>query len=351
MKKFTAICLAVIICVSTMFCMTGCEAKQKLYLYNWGDYMDQSVITAFEKKYNVTVVQEYFDRNEDMYIKVKNGTSDYDVLVPSEYMIERLIKDDLLYKLDFDNIPNYSNISPMILEMSNGVDLEYMVPFMWGTLGILYNPEVVSAEEAKSWDVLWNEKYSGKIVMIDSVRDSFAAALIKLGYSINTTNEEEIEKAAQLLRDQMPLVVSYETDTIKGMLADGSADLALTYSGEAVAAKALAAENGKTLDFVIPDEGGNVWYDGLVIPKTSKNKELAETFINFLCEAENAKLISEYIGYATANEAAYEILDEELKGDEDFWATEDIFKKCTVFKYLGSDLEKYQSRWSTIRKN
>lgn len=351
MKKFAAICLSIVLGLSAMFCVTGCEKKQKLYLYNWGDYMDQSVIDAFEKAYNVDVVQEYFDRNEDMYIKVKNGTSDYDVLVPSEYMIERLIKDDLLYKLDFDNIPNYSNISPMILNMSNGVDLEYMVPFMWGTLGILYNPEVVSAEEAKSWDVLWNEKYSGKIVMIDSVRDSFAAALIKLGYSINTTNEAEIEQAAQLLRDQMPLVISYEADTIKGMLADGSADLAVTYSGEAVAAKMLAEENGKTLDFVVPDEGGNVWYDGLVIPKTSKNKELAEQFINFLCEAENAKLISEYIGYATANEAAYAILDESLKGDEDFWATADILERCVAFKYLGNDLEKYQSRWSTIRKN
>ncbi len=350
MKKFAAICLSVVMCLGVVFCSAGCEKKQKLYLYNWGDYMDSDVIKAFEKEYNVEVVEEYFDRNEDMYIKVKNGSSDYDVLVPSEYMIERLIKDDLLYKLDFNNIPNYANISEMVLNMSNGVDKEYMVPFMWGTLGILYNPEVVSPEEAKSWNVLWDEKYSGRIVMIDSVRDSFAAALIKLGYSINTTNEDEIEEAAQLLREQMPLVKSYEADTIKSMLSSGTADLAVTYSGEAVAAKALAKEKGRTLDFVVPDEGGNVWYDGLVIPKTSKNKELAEKFINFLCEAENAKLISEYIGYATANEAAYKILDESLKADEDFWATEDILKRCVAFKYLGNDLEKYQSRWSTIKK-
>lgn len=350
MKRFTAICLTVIMGLCAIFCTAGCESKQKLYLYNWGDYMDPDVIAAFEKEYNVDVIEEYFDRNEDMYIKVKNGSSNYDVLVPSEYMIERLIKDDLLYKLDFNNIPNYSNISQMVLNMSNGLDLEYMVPYMWGTLGILYNPDVVSDEEAKSWDVLWNEKYSKRIVMIDSVRDSMAAALIKLGYSINTVDENEIEEAAQLLKDQLPLVLSYETDTIKDMLSKGTADVAITYSGEAVAAKALAEENGRRLDYVVPEEGGNIWYDGLVIPKTSKNKELAESFINFLCEAENAKRISEYIGYSTANEAAYEILDESYRNDDDFWATEDILKRCVAFKYLGSDLEKYQSRWSTIRQ-
>ena len=248
MKRVTAICLTVIMGLCTIFCTAGCESKQKLYLYNWGDYMDPDVIAAFEKEYNVDVVEEYFDRNEDMYIKVKNGSSNYDVLVPSEYMIERLIKDDLLYKLDFNNIPNYSNISQMVLNMSNGVDLEYMVPYMWGTLGILYNPDVVSDEEAKSWDVLWNEKYSRRIVMIDSVRDSMAAALIKLGYSINTVDENEIEEAAQLLKDQLPLVLSYETDTIKDMLSKGTADVAITYSGEAVAAKALAEEKAKSED-------------------------------------------------------------------------------------------------------
>lgn len=351
MKRIVAICLSVVMMLGVVFCTTGCQSKEKLYLYNWGDYMDPDVIAAFEKEFNVDVVEEYFDTNEDMYIKVKNGASSYDVLVPSEYMIERLVKEDLLYKLDFDNIPNYSNISKSVLAMSNGVDKDYMVPFMWGTLGILYNPEVVDPEKAKSWDVLWDETYKGRVVMIDSIRDAMAVALIKAGYSINTTNEKELDEATQLLKDQLSsgIVLSYEGDTIKGMIANGTADIAVTWSGEAVAAKMLAAENGKKLDFVVPDEGGNVWYDGLVIPKTSQNKELAEKFINYVCEAENAKLISEYIGYATANEAAYQILDEELKNDDDFWATDDILERCVAFKYLGADLEKYQSRWITIR--
>ncbi len=348
MKKIISVFLVTVMLMASLCVMSGCEQKEKLYLYNWGDYMDPDVIAAFEEEYNVDVIEEYFDTNEDMYIKVANGTSRYDVLIPSEYMIERLIQEDLLHKLNFENIPNYANISQSVLGMSNGVDLEYMVPFMWGTLGILYDPEDVG-QEITSWDVLWDAQYSKKIVMLNSMRDSMAAALIKLGYDINTTDEAELDAATQLLKDQLPLVLSYEGDTIKGMLVNGSADIAVTWSGEAMAAKLAAAENGKVLDFVVPDEGGNAFYDGLVIPKTSQNKELAEKFIDFVSRAENAKLISEYIGYATANEAGFNLLDEELKADEDFWATDDILARCTVFKYLGDDLEKYQSRWITIR--
>lgn len=285
-----------------------------------------------------------------MYMKVKNGSSPYDVIVPSEYMVDRLIKEDMLYTLNFDNIPNYSNLSKTVLDMRTGVDDDYAVPFMWGTLGILYNTEKVDAEEAKSWDILWNEKYKQRIVMLNSIRDGMAVALLKLGYSINTTDEKELDEATDLLIRQLPLQQSYENDTIKHMVANGTADIAVTWSGEAVAAKMLGEENGRKLDFVVPDEGSNAWYDALVIPKTSKNKELAEKFIDFLCEAENAKRISEYIGYATANEAARELIDEELTGDDDFWATEDIIKRCTVFKYLGADIEKYESRWTTIEK-
>lgn len=350
LKRFINICLAAVFCCCVLLTNSGCEQKEKLYLFNWGDYMDPDVIDAFEEEYNVKVVCEYYDTNEAMYTKVVNGASDFDILIPSEYMIERLIKEDLLYELNFDNIPNYKNISKSILGMSNGVDLNYMVPFMWGTLGILYNPDAVDAEEAKSWNVLWNEKYKGRIVMLDSVRDTMAVSLIKLGYDLNSVDEKELDEATQLLIDQKnaKLVLSYEVDDIKNKLSNGLADIAVSWSGEAVAAKALAKENGRTLDYVVPDEGGNVWYDGLVIPKTSKNKELAEKFIDFVCRAENAKLISEYIGYATANEEGYKLVDESLRGDEDFWATDDILARCKVFKYLGKDLKKYQTRWLKI---
>lgn len=350
LKKIITICLTAVFCCCLLLTNTGCEQKEKLYLFNWGDYMDPDVIDAFEEEYNVKVVCEYFETNEAMYTKVVNGASNYDILVPSEYMIERLIKEDLLYELNFDNIPNYKNISRSILNMSNGIDLNYMVPFMWGTLGILYNPDVVDAEEAKSWDILWNEKYKGRIVMLDSIRDGIAVPLIKLGYDLNSVDEKELDEATQLLVDlkNSKLVLSYEVDNIKNILSKGLADVAVSWSGEAVAAKALAKQNGRTLDYVVPDEGGNVWYDGLVIPKTSKNKELAETFIDFVCRAENAKLISEYIGYATANEAGYKLVDESLRGDEDFWATDDILARCKVFKYLGKDLKKYQTRWLKV---
>lgn len=350
MKKIISICLVLAMCMGVIGFGAGCEKKEKLYFYNWGDYMDMDVIHDFEKKYNVKVVMELFDTNEDMYIKVKNGSSPYDVIVPSEYMVERLIRENLLLELNLDNIPNYSNISKSVLDMRTGFDDKYAVPFMWGTLGILYNTETVDAEEAKSWDILWNEKYKKKIVMINSIRDSMAVALIKLGYSLNTRDEKEINEATELLIQQLPLQLSYETDEIKRMIADGTADVAVTYSGEAVTAKAMGAENGRKLDFVVPEEGSNAWYDALVIPKTSKNKELAEKFINFLCEAENAKRISEYIGYATANEAALKLIDEELTGDEDFWATDDIIKRCTVFQYLGADIEKYEAGWIRVQE-
>ena len=350
-KRFVSICLTLALCFGMVVINSGCEQKEKLYLFNWGDYMDPDVISAFEKEYNVKVVEENFDTNEDMYIKVKNGASPYDILIPSEYMIERLIVEDMLYEINFDNVPNYSNISQSVLNMSTGSDLNYMVPYMWGTLGILYNPDVVDPEDAKSWDVLWNEKYKGRIVMLNSIRDGLAVPLLKLGYSINTRSEAELDEATALLLDQLNrnLVLSYEGDDIKNMLSKGTADIAVTWSGEAVAAKMLAKQNGKTLDYIVPEEGGNVWYDGMVIPKTSKNKELAEKFIDFVCRAENAKLISEYIGYSTANEAGYNLVDESLRGDEDFWATDDILARCTAFHYLGKDLEKYQVRWLKVQ--
>ncbi|MBS4535461.1 ABC transporter substrate-binding protein [Clostridium sp. D2Q-14] len=325
--------------------MTGCgEEKAQLYVYNWGDYIDEDVLDEFEEEYNVEVVYETYPTNEEMYVKINQGGTKYDVAIPSDYMIEKMIKEDLLHKIDMNNIENYDNVADRFKNLDFDPDNEYSVPYMWGTVGILYNEKMVD-EEVNSWNILWDEEYDDEILMLDSQRDSFAIALKKLGYSINTNNEEELEEAKDELIKQKDLVLAYVGDEGKDMMVREEAALSVAWSGDAT----YLMEENENLNYVIPKKGSNLWYDNMVIPKTSENKELAEKFIDFMTRPDIALKNTEYIGYSTPNKKAMEELDEELRNNSVAYPSEEEVINSEVFLDPGEFLKVYDRLWTEVK--
>ena len=278
MKKFVAILVMGVMLLSVCL-FAGCSSDENvLHIYNWGDYMDESIIAEFEAEYNCRVEIKYFTENEAMYADVKNSDINYDLLFPSDYMIEKMIKEDMLLELDHSKIPNMANLDETYLDASYDPGNKYSIPYMWGTVGILYNTEKVD-EEITSWDVLFDEKYKGEVYMLDSVRDSLGVALLELGYSMNERDEAKVEEAKQLLIDQKAkgIVRAYDVDNIKRDMASGIGTLGVVYSGDAV----VAMDDSDSLAYALPENGTNIWYDAVVIPKNSENPDLA--MLPFLC--------------------------------------------------------------------
>ncbi len=329
--------------------LTACKSKEVLYLFNFGNYMDPEIYELFEKEYGIKIVYDEYSVPEDMYAKFTSGSAKYDLICTSDYMLEKLIQEDLLAEIDFDNIENYSNLSQNQLEASKAFDpeLKYTIPHFWGTLGILYNTKTVKAEDVKSWDVVFSGKYADKLIMPNSERDAFFVALTKLGYDTNTTNKKELEAAADLLRKQKNDVQAYLLDqSARVKVESENADLAVVYSGEAY----LAFENNPKLAFTIPEEGTCMWVDSFAIPKNAQNKEYAEKFLNFLCREEIAKLNFEYIYYSTPNQALVDSLDEKIVSNKAIFPDEKIFENSSVFKYLGAETEAlYSKLWKNIK--
>src|SRR5690554_3470144 len=288
------------------------EPTINLNVFNWGEYIDQDVITEFEKEFpNINVTYDTFDSNESMYTKLVTGDANYDVVIPSEYMIERLIKEDRLLELDYDKIPNYANIDQDIIEklndefsstQKNRIEINnYTVPYFYGTVGVLYDKTKVN-ETVDSWDILWDEEYKKEIFMYDSQRDSLMVSLKKLGYSMNTTSKKELEEAKDLLIEQKPLVYAYVTDTVIRGMIDSEAALAVVYSGDA----AYIMSENENMEFAIPKEGTNFWIDAMVIPKTSKNVDAAHKFINFMCDEEIALKNTEEVMYSSPVKSVFD---------------------------------------------
>ncbi len=317
--------------------------KETLMVYNWGDYIDPQVLDDFEAEFNVDVIYEEFATNEDMYVKIKAGASNYDVAIPSDYMINKMIKEDLLLPINFENVPNYDLIDAKYKDWSFDPENTYSVPYMWGTIGIIYNTTMVD-EPVTSWEILWDEKYEKNMYMLNSQRDTLAVAQEILGISLNSTDEQELEQAKQLLIEQKPLVSSYVGDEVKDLMVGGNAALALVWSGDAVT---MSAQN-PDLEYVIPEEGSNYWVDSMVIPVTSQNPELAEQFINYMCRTDVALKNAEYIGYNTPQVEVFEQLPEELTSDENFYPTEEILNNCEVFEDLGDAQPLYDRIWTEI---
>lgn len=323
---------------------------EKLVVYNWGEYIDPEVLTMFEEETGIDIVYEEFETNEILYPKISSGAIAYDVICPSDYMIQRMIENDLLSEINFDNIPNLKNIGKQYLEQSRQFDPEnkYSVPYCWGTVGILYNKMMVD-EPGDSWSILWDPKYKDNILMQDSVRDAFGVTLKYLGYSLNSTDLDELTEAKNLLIEQKPLVQAYVIDQVRDKMIGNEAALGVIYSGEAI----YTQKENPNLEYVIPKEGSNIWIDSWVIPKNAEHKENAEKFINFLCRPDIALMNFEYITYSTPNEAARELIeDESIRNSEIAFPDLSKYDNLETFQYLGTEADQvYGDLWNKVKSS
>ena len=340
MKKL-ALILSVFIIAG---CLSGCGGKDKritLNVYNWGEYIDESVLDDFEAKYpDIKINYETYADNETMYTKIKNGGVSYDILIPSDYMIARLIDEDMLQKLDFDNIPNYSFIDDKYKSWDYDPANEYSVPYMWGVLGILYDKTKVS-EEHFTWNTLFDAKYKNSVLMKNDMRDTLGLSLKSLGYSMNSVDESELTEAKNKLLEHKENILGRVGDEGMDKMIAGEAPMAVMYSGDA----AYCISENKDLDFAIPEDGTNYFVDAMVIPKNAQHKEEAELFINFMCETETALKNIEEIDYSTPHTGAFEELDEERRNSFQY-PGEDVLNKAEVYNYLGTKSSLYDRIWT-----
>lgn len=311
-----------------------------LTIYNWGDYIDPDLIKQFEKETGYHVTYETFDSNEAMYTKIKQGGTSYDLAIPSEYMIEKMKEEKLLVKLDHSKINGLENIDERFLNQSFDTGNQYSIPYFWGTLGIIYNDQMISTPP-EHWNDLWDSQYRNGLMLIDGAREVMGLSLNSLGYSLNSKNDEELIAASNHLKQLMPNVKAIVADEIKMYMIQNEAKAAVTFSGEA---SEMLAEN-EHLHYVIPTEGSNLWFDNMVIPKTVKNKAGAYAFINFMLEPENAAKNAEYIGYSTPNKVAKALLPKEIASDEQFYPSDAVLKNLEVYQNLGS---KYLERYNDL---
>ncbi len=351
MKKLIALGLCT--CMTAAL-LSGCGSANKypngkVYVYNWGEYIDPDTLDMFEKETGIQVIYDEFDTNETMYPKVEAGASNYDVVCPSDYMIQKMIDNDLLQELNWDNIPNAkANIGAQYYEQSEAFDPgnRYAVPYCWGTVGILYNKTMVD-EPVTSWSILWDEKYADSILMQDSVRDLFMVGLKSLGYSMNSTDETELNEAKDLLIQQKPLVQAYVIDQVRDKMIGNEAALGVIYSGEAI----YTQRENPDLEYVIPEEGTNVWIDSWVIPKNAENVENAEKFIDFMCRGDIALLNFDYITYSTPNTAAQALIeDDDIRNSKIAFPDLSQYDGLETFSYLGDDADTlYNDLWKEIK--
>ena len=348
MKKKVLLAL-LLLTFSFLFTACGNAGGEKVYVYNWGEYIDPDTITMFEKETGIKVVYDEFETNEIMYPKVESGASSYDVICPSDYMIQKMVENDLLAEINWDNVPNAkANIGKQYYDQAKSFDPknQYAVPYCFGTVGILYNKTMVT-EPVDSWSILWDEKYKDSILMQDSVRDAFMVALKKNGYSMNTLDTKELENAKNDLIAQKDLVQAYVVDQVRDKMIGNEAALGVIYSGEAI----FTQRENENLEYVIPKEGTNVWIDCWVIPKNCQSKNNAEKFIDFMCRADIALKNFEYITYSTPNDAARELLDDDkLKNSPIAFPDLTQYNNLETFTYLGEDGDSlYNSLWEEIK--
>ena len=312
----------------------------ELRVLNAAEYMDMGTVKDFEREYKIHVIYDEFESNESMYEDIVSNPNSYDVLVPSDYMIDRLIKEGRVEKLDKNNVSNISNVAQEYLAPSYDVNNDYSVPYMVGTVGILYNKKVVK-DPVTSWDVLWDANYKGQIWMWDSMRDVIGVSLKRLGYSMNSTNESELQEAKQALISQVRLLKGYaEEECRDAMIADEGA-LALVYAGEAKA----AIDQNPNLAYVIPDEGSNKFVDGFVIVKGTTHKDYAEKFINFMCRSNIAVRNMTETGYTSPIKGAWA----EFGNNRIMFPTEEELNRCEAFLYDASATERYNRIWQEVK--
>lgn len=322
--------------------------SNQLFVYNAGEYIDPEVIEMFEEETGIEVVYDEFETLEIMYAKMVQDDAAYDVICPSDYMVAKMISSGMLRELDLDKIPNRKNIGEQYLESARSFDPEnkYCVPYCWGTVGILYNKNLVD-DPVDSWDILWDPKYSGQILMQDSIRDAFMVALERRGYSVNTTDPSELEEAAADLIEQKPLVQAYVIDQARDKMIGGEAAMAVIYSGEVI----YAQRENPDLCYSVPKEGSNVWIDGWVVTKRARNPEAAMKWIDFMCRPDIALMNFDFITYSTPNTAARDMIeDEDIRNSEVAYPAEDVLERCDTYSYLGEEGDAlYNRMWKKVK--
>lgn len=335
--------LKILFSLCMIFLLSSCNKREGnvVNMYNWGEYIDKEVLDEFTRETGIKVNYETFVTNEDMYLKIKQGGSNYDIVVPSDYMIEKMIKEDMLEPIDKSKLSNYKNIDAKFLNKSYDPESKYSIPLYWGTLGILYNRNLVDGE-ITSWADLWNEKHKDKIIMLDSSRDSLAAALLKNGFSMNSRNKEELEIAKKDLIKQKKSILAYLVDEAKDNMLAENAAIAVMYSGDAT--ELLNAD--KKFKYVKPKEGTNLWFDSMVILKNSKNKENAHKLINFLIKKEILTKNMDYTYYAVPNQ---EVINKNKLVKSVTEIDDEYFKKMEVFKDPSDFIKEYDNIWTDVK--
>ena len=309
----------------------GYSGGNTLTVYNWGDYIDPDLIKKFEKETGIKVIYETFDSNEAMMTKIEQGGTNYDIAIPSDYTIVKMVKKGLLVPLDHSKLPNLVHIDQRFMDLSFDPGNKYSIPYFWGTAGIVYNPKMLGGKKITSWNDLWDPELKNQILLVDSAREVIGMGLNSLGYSLNDTNKQHLLAAKKKLDSLMPNVKAIVGDEIKILLANEEAAVGFTWSGEA----SETISNNEDLDYVVPKEGSNVWFDNMVIPKTVKNIEGAHKFINFMLDPKNAAKNAEYVGYSTPNKKALSYMPKDVVKDKRFYPAPELTDKLEVYEDLG----------------
>lgn len=357
MNQFRKVFAIVILAVMALT-ITSCGKQEEadpskpyagttLTIFNWYDYIDESVLDQFTEETGIKVKYTNFTTNEEMYTKLSSSPSTYDVLFPSDYMIELLIKEDMLAELNTASMENYAGLLDWIKTPDYDAEGKYSVPYMWGTVGILYNTEKTGGE-ITSWSSLFDEKYKQDVFMMDSVRDTMGVGLKYLGYSMNSTDEAELSAARDVLiqQKQSDMVKAYFVDETKDLMVAGEAALALVWSGDAL----YATEKNENLAYCVPEDGSNIWIDGMCIPKESKNQEAAMLFIDFMCRPEIAYKNQQYIYYSTPVAEVVNMYTDEEKNNLTLNPTQDIVDRCEFFLDISEHNALYESMWMEIKQ-
>ena len=326
--------------------------KETLTVLNYGKYIDENAVKTFEKETGIPVKYEEYESPEEMYTKYKAGSIDYDVICSSEYMVEKLIKEGEVLEMDYAGMENYKNLDSTIVDMTSSYDKDhtYSLPYFYGTLGLLYNKTEVDPSVVKSWDCLWDPTYEDEIIMENSVRDTFAPALIDLGYSLNETDESHLREALDVLKKQKDdkIVYGYYVDETADAMIGEEALIALCYSGEA----ALAMNENENLDYSVPEEGSNLWIDSWFVPKTCKNQDAAMQFLNFICRDDIAEANFEYVQYASPITSVVENQDADIKANEAINPSSESIKRCEIYTALDDESTKlYSNLWQELLSN
>ena len=324
---------------------SGGNSKQ-LNLYNWSDYVAKSTIPNFEKKYKVNVTQDFFSSNEELLAKLQAGGVGYDVIVPSDYMVGIMAKSDVIQKLDMSRIPNFKNVGQEFKKPPYDPNNEYSVPYQWGTTGILYNKKKVGKIE--NWVPMWDPKYKGKIAMIDDVRETLGAALYRLGYSVNTTDDSKLKKAEALLKEQKPLLRGYFDSTqVRPLVVNGDILLGHVFSGDGL----TAVLDNKDLDYIIPKPAATRWTDNMAIPKGAPHADLAYKFINYILSAKAGAALSNYTYYGTPNNAALPKIDKELTSLPTYSPPKKVFDRLEVIEDVGKATRQYERIFTEVKSS